>query len=167
MSFLGVNFFGNFIFGCFWLFLAVFGPLWACLGQGGNFIIHQMGWGLFLMVGSDSGTHFVIFGGCLRPQNTFLAPQMAKNGGLKPFLGPHGPTQFLQETRNQTCLWQQGPPVMSHWPPDARAALGCGFLARTGVHKNVTAQPVPNCPNLCCFHGPSCTTWCWGLPPPT
>ena len=89
------------VFSCFGRFLAVFGPLWACLGQGGKFIIHQMGWGLFLMVGSDSGTHFVIFGGCLRPQNTFLASasQMAQNGVLKPFWGPHGGKQFLQETR--------------------------------------------------------------------
>ena len=44
-NFLEISFLA--VFGCFWLFLAVFGPLWACLGQGGNFIIHQMGWGLF------------------------------------------------------------------------------------------------------------------------
>ena len=49
------------------------------------------------MVGGDSGIHFVIFGGCLRPQNTFLAFQMTKKGVLKPFLGPHGGRQFLQE----------------------------------------------------------------------
>ena len=100
------------VFSCFGRFLAVFGPLWACPGQGGKFIIHQMGWGLFLMVGGDSGTHFVIFGGCLRPQNTFLAFQMTKKGVLKPFLGPHGGKQFLQEKMKITNPWQQGPPLV-------------------------------------------------------
>ena len=66
---LGVDIFWNFHFlpfsavlGGFWLFLARCGHASARVALG-KFIIHQMGWGLFLMVGGDSGRHFVIFGG--------------------------------------------------------------------------------------------------------
>ena len=75
------------------------------------------------------------------------------HGGTPAKFGPHGRNQFLQKTWNRAHHWQRPPPMVSWCPPDARATPGCEFFARTGVHRNVAAQLVPNCPVLCCFHG--------------
>ena len=136
------------VLGVFWLFLARCGH---ALGRVATSLSTKWGGDFFLMVGGDSGTYFVIFGGCLRPQNTFLAFQMTKNGVLKPFLGPHRGKQFLQKKMKITNPWQQGPCRVTQWPPDARAASGCIFSARTCMHGIVTEIPPQLVANFACF----------------
>ena len=57
------------------------------------------------MVGGDSGTHFVIFGGCLRPQNTFLAFQMTKKRRFKAIFGAaRGQAVFAGRNENHRSM---------------------------------------------------------------